>query len=82
MAEVVGSATRRLQNELGRLEGLDSPPRCALTRARADGWIDSFVQLLDHETRAAEQVPLLLGMKEDRRALEKAVDSGDTDLGE
>ena len=42
----------------------------------------SSVQLLDHETRAAEQVPLLLGMKEDRRALEKAVDSGDTDLGE
>jgi hypothetical protein len=39
-------------------------------------------QLLDHETRAAEQVPLLLGMREDGRALEKAVDSGDTDLGE
>lgn len=38
-------------------------------------------QLLDHETRAAEQVPLLLGMREDGRALEKAVDSGDTDLG-
>ncbi|CAG7849893.1 Vacuolar protein sorting-associated protein 16 homolog [Serendipita indica DSM 11827] len=36
--------------------------------------------LLDHETRAAEQVPLLLGMREDGRALEKAVDSGDTDL--
>ena len=41
-----------------------------------------MVQLLDHETRAAEQVPLLLGMREDGRALEKAVDSGDTDLGE
>jgi vacuolar protein sorting-associated protein 16 len=27
-------------------------------------------------------VPLLLGMREDGRALEKAVDSGDTDLGE
>jgi len=43
--------------------------------------LTTSVQLLDHETRAAEQVPLLLGMKEDRRALEKAVDSGDTDLG-
>jgi len=43
--------------------------------------LNASIQLLDHETRAAEQVPLLLGMKEDRRALEKAVDSGDTDLG-
>jgi hypothetical protein len=38
-------------------------------------------KLLDHEPRAGEQVPLLLSMKEDRLALLKAVDSGDTDLG-
>lgn len=37
-------------------------------------------KLLDHESRASDQVPLLLTMKEDRLALEKAVDSGDTDL--
>lgn len=37
-------------------------------------------KLLDHETRASDQVPLLLAMKEDRLALVKAVDSGDTDL--
>ncbi|KAF8524325.1 vacuolar protein sorting-associated protein 16 [Hysterangium stoloniferum] len=37
-------------------------------------------QLLDHESRAADQVPLLLTMKEDKLALTKAVDSGDTDL--
>lgn len=44
----------------------------------------SFVspQLLDYEPRASDQVPLLLSMKEDRLALQKAVDSGDTDLGE
>ncbi|KAG8912790.1 hypothetical protein FRC01_004893, partial [Tulasnella sp. 417] len=36
--------------------------------------------LLDHEPRAADQVPLLLVMKEDTLALTKAVDSGDTDL--
>ncbi|KAL7422143.1 Vacuolar protein sorting-associated protein 16 [Cryptotrichosporon argae] len=36
--------------------------------------------LLDHEPRAAEQVPLLLQMKQDKIALEKAIDSGDTDL--
>lgn len=38
-------------------------------------------QLLDHETRASDQVPLLLKMKEDRLALNKAVNSGDTDMG-
>lgn len=37
-------------------------------------------KLLDHENRASDQVPLLLSMKEDRLALIKAVDSGDTDL--
>lgn len=40
-----------------------------------------YFQLLDHDTKASDQVPLLLTMKEDRLALEKAVDSGDTDLG-
>jgi hypothetical protein len=43
---------------------------------------DKYLQLLDHEGRAAEQVPLLLQMKEDKIALVKAIDSGDTDLGE
>lgn len=38
-------------------------------------------QLLDHEPRAAEQVPLLLQMKQEKIALVKAIDSGDTDLG-
>lgn len=34
-----------------------------------------FIQL------PSNQVPLLLAMKEDRLALNKAIDSGDTDLG-
>lgn len=38
-------------------------------------------RLLDNEPRAEDQVPLLLSMQEDRLALAKAVDSGDTDLG-
>ena len=38
-------------------------------------------KLLDHEPKASDQVPLLLSMKEDRLALAKAVESGDTDLG-
>ena len=37
-------------------------------------------QLLDHESRAGKQVPLLLLMEEDEIALDKAIDSGDTDL--
>ncbi|TFK92340.1 vacuolar protein sorting-associated protein 16 [Polyporus arcularius HHB13444] len=37
-------------------------------------------KLLDHETKASDQVPLLLSMKEDKLALTKAVESGDTDL--
>lgn len=39
------------------------------------------MKLLDHEPRAGDQVPLLLSMKEDKLALTKAIDSGDTDLG-
>lgn len=37
-------------------------------------------QLLNHEPRAGRQVPLLLSMEEDELALDKAVESGDTDL--
>ena len=37
-------------------------------------------QLLDHEPRAGRQVPLLLSMEEDEIALDKAIESGDTDL--
>ena len=37
-------------------------------------------QLLDHERRAEEQVPLLLQMKQEKVALIKAIQSGDTDM--
>lgn len=36
--------------------------------------------LLDHEPRAVDQIPLLLKMGEDKVALQKSVESGDTDL--
>lgn len=42
----------------------------------------SMSQLLDFEARSGEQVPLLLKMKRSQLALSKAVESGDTDLGE
>jgi vacuolar protein sorting-associated protein 16 len=37
-------------------------------------------ELLNHEPRAGRQVPLLLSMKEDELALDKAIESGDSDL--
>ena len=37
-------------------------------------------ELLDHESRAGKQVPLLLSMSEESLALDKAIASGDTDL--
>ena len=37
-------------------------------------------QLLNHEPRAGKQVPLLLSMEADEIALDKAIESGDTDL--
>ncbi|KAF7426120.1 hypothetical protein PC9H_008486 [Pleurotus ostreatus] len=49
-------------------------------RAWEAGRTGLATKLLDHESRASDQVPLLLTMKEDRLALIKAVDSGDTDL--
>ena len=38
-------------------------------------------QLLDYEPRAADQVPLLMSMQENELALNKAIESGDSDLG-
>ena len=37
-------------------------------------------ELLDHEPRAGKQVPLLLSVGEESIALDKAIESGDTDL--
>lgn len=37
-------------------------------------------ELLNHEPRAGRQVPLLLSMEEDDLALDKAIESGDSDL--
>lgn len=37
-------------------------------------------KLLNHEPRAGKQVPLLLSMEEDEIALDKAIESGDSDL--
>lgn len=39
-------------------------------------------QLLDHEVHAKDQVPLLMEMKRADVALDKAIESGDPQLGE
>ncbi|EMD35361.1 hypothetical protein CERSUDRAFT_66538 [Gelatoporia subvermispora B] len=49
-------------------------------RAWEVGRTELATKLLDHESRPSDQVPLLLNMKEDRLALTKAVESGDSDL--
>ena len=53
----------------------------AIARAAYDeGRARLATQLLNHEPRAGKQVPLLLSMEEDEIALNKAIESGDTDL--
>ncbi|KAF1947575.1 vacuolar protein-like protein sorting vps16 [Clathrospora elynae] len=52
-----------------------------IARAAYDeGRIRLATELLNYEPRAGKQVPLLLNMKEDTIALDKAIESGDTDL--
>lgn len=52
-----------------------------IARAAYDeGRIRLATELLNYEPRAGKQVPLLLNMKEDNIALDKAIESGDTDL--
>ena len=45
-----------------------------------EGRVRLATELLNYEPRAGKQVPLLLNMKEDNIALDKAIESGDTDL--
>lgn len=48
--------------------------------AHDEGRLRLATALLNHEPRASKQVPLLLTMEEDTVALDKAIESGDTDL--
>ncbi|KAK3680041.1 Vacuolar protein sorting-associated protein 16 [Recurvomyces mirabilis] len=45
-----------------------------------EGRRDLAIELLEHEPRAGKQVPLLLSVGEETIALDKAIESGDTDL--
>lgn len=48
--------------------------------AHHEGRARLATELLNHEPRGGKQVPLLLDMEEDELALDKAIESGDTDL--
>lgn len=72
--------------ELGRsiVEKMSNCPgisyREVATTAFQQGRRHLAAQLLEHEPLATVQVPLLLNFKEDEQALNKAIESGDTDL--
>lgn len=55
-------------------------PQFGFELLQARGRKELAALLLDYEACAADQVPLLLHLGEDERALDRAVESGDTDL--
>lgn len=73
---------------------LNWPSRCGCVTSHSPVWVFQALmqvslfafhptsQLLEYEPRSGEQVPLLLKMKRSKLALSKAIESGDTDLGE
>lgn len=64
-----------------RLKGKHGISFEVIARAANDeGRGNLATSLLNHEPRAGKQVPLLLNMEEDELALDKAVESGDSDL--
>jgi hypothetical protein len=64
-----------------RLHGRQGISFEAIARAAYDeGRSHLATTLLNYEPRAGKQVPLLLNMEEDEIALNKAIESGDTDL--
>ncbi|KAJ2905757.1 hypothetical protein MKZ38_004434 [Zalerion maritima] len=66
---------------IDRLAGKPGISFEAIARAAYDeGRGRLATQLLNHEPRAGRQVPLLMNMEEDDLALDKAVESGDSDL--
>ncbi|KDN52476.1 hypothetical protein K437DRAFT_214166, partial [Tilletiaria anomala UBC 951] len=66
------------------VEKFRDQPAVSYAEITKDAWAAGRVRLatklLVHEPRAVDQVPLLLSMHEDKLALVKAVESGDTDL--
>ncbi|KAK2773743.1 hypothetical protein FQN53_003980 [Emmonsiellopsis sp. PD_33] len=71
---ICGLVVQKLQGKRGI--SFESIAQSAYDEGRAH----LATQLLNHEPRAGRQVPLLLNMEEDDLALDKSIESGDTDL--
>uniref|UniRef100_A0A667IZV5 Vacuolar protein sorting-associated protein 16 homolog n=1 Tax=Lynx canadensis TaxID=61383 RepID=A0A667IZV5_LYNCA len=71
---------RAINQKLGDTPGVSYSDIAA--RAYGCGRTELAIKLLEYEPRSGEQVPLLLKMKRSKLALSKAIESGDTDLGD
>ncbi|XP_040837666.1 vacuolar protein sorting-associated protein 16 homolog isoform X2 [Ochotona curzoniae] len=69
---------RAINQKLGDTPGVSYSDIAA--RAYGCGRTELAIKLLEYEPRSGEQVPLLLKMKRSKLALNKAIESGDTDL--
>ncbi|KAM7425162.1 Vacuolar protein sorting-associated protein 16, partial [Porites harrisoni] len=69
---------RAINSKLGETPGISYSE--IASKAVDCGRTHLAIKLLDYETEAADQVPLLMRMNKDDLALEKAIMSGDTDL--
>ncbi|XP_074848263.1 vacuolar protein sorting-associated protein 16 homolog [Carettochelys insculpta] len=67
-----------INQKLGDTPGISYSEIAA--RAYDCGRTELAIKLLEYEPRSGEQVPLLLKMKKSQLALNKAIESGDTDL--
>uniref|UniRef100_A0A8C8SA41 Vacuolar protein sorting-associated protein 16 homolog n=1 Tax=Pelusios castaneus TaxID=367368 RepID=A0A8C8SA41_9SAUR len=67
-----------INQKLGDTPGISYSEIAA--RAYECGRTELAIKLLEYEPRSGEQVPLLLKMKKSQLALNKAIESGDTDL--
>lgn len=77
-SEDEGSICRMIVEKLAGKRGISFEE---IARAAYDeGRGHLATELLNHEPRAGKQVPLLLSMEEDEIALDKAIESGDSDL--
>lgn len=72
------STARAIAEKLGCTPGISYAE--ISHKAMEYGHSSLAVRLLDYETRASEQVPLLIKLKQEPQAMLKAIDSGDTDL--
>jgi hypothetical protein len=69
---------RDISNKLGYAPGISYSE--VANKAIECGRTQLAIKLLDHELRSSQQVPLLLKLKQHRLALQRAIESGDTNL--